>query len=205
MLPSVGGSAADLTNAGLIDLGGGDCMKTHLARFHRHFPAVAALAFALSIPATAMADLITLRLPGIQGNVTAKGQEGTIEVLSLSQGSTAVAPSGTGRENTSPVFSDLNILKRLDLSSPSLFLALVKSSIFNNAVVTFLHETAGGFVKFFSITVNNVSLTQFQASDSEGTVFVGNEQLSLHYDQIQLKDELTGQSACWNLTQVRTC
>jgi type VI secretion system Hcp family effector len=192
-------------NVGLIDLGGGDCMKTHLARFHRHFLAVVALAFALSIPATAMADLITLALPGIQGNVTVKGQEGTIEVMSLSQGSTAVPPSGTGRENTSPVFTDLNILKRLDSSSPSLFLALVKGSIFKNAVITFLHETASGFVNFFSITLNNVSLTQFQASDSEGTVFVGSEQLGLHYDQIQLKDELTGQSACWNLAQVRTC
>jgi type VI protein secretion system component Hcp len=142
---------------------GGDGMKTHCARVDRLFPAVIALAFALSIPSIATADLITLRLPGIQGNVSAVGQEGTIEVLSLSQGSTAAPAIGTsGRENTSPVFSDLNILKRLDLSSPSLFLVLVKGSIFNNAVITFLHETAGGFVKFFSITLTNVSVTQFQ-------------------------------------------
>jgi type VI secretion system Hcp family effector len=180
-------------------------MKSHLARFHGHFRAVVALAFALSIPATATADLITLKLPGIQGNVTAVGQEGTIEVLSLSQGSTAAPPSSTGRESTATIFTDLNIVKRLDSSSPSLFLALVKGSIFNNAVITFLHQTASGFVKFFSITLSNVSLTQFQASDSEGTVFVSNEQLNLHYDQIQLKDEVTGQSACWNLAQVRTC
>jgi hypothetical protein len=38
---------------------------------------------AIPVPTTAMADIITLKLPGITGDVTVVGQEDTIEVLSL--------------------------------------------------------------------------------------------------------------------------
>ena len=45
---------------------------------------VVSIALVLAHPATGMAHLVTLRLPGITGDVTVGGQQGTIEVLSLS-------------------------------------------------------------------------------------------------------------------------
>src|SRR6516225_12169163 len=50
----------------------------------RYFTAVVSIALVLAVPTTATADLITLKLPGITGDVTVEGQQGTIEVLSLS-------------------------------------------------------------------------------------------------------------------------
>jgi hypothetical protein len=41
----------------------------------RYLRAVLVLVFALSLPMAARADLITLKLPGIMGDVTAVGQE----------------------------------------------------------------------------------------------------------------------------------
>ena len=157
------------------------------------------LFLALAIPTTAIADIITLKLPGITGDVTVVGQEDTIEVLSLSGNI-----QGT-KGQTLPVFSDFMIQKRLDRSSPALFLALVRGQLFDNAVINFLHETGNGFIKSFKITLFNVSLTKFSTDDSEGNVLVGHEQINLNYQKIQLKDVLTGESACWNIPTATSC
>jgi type VI secretion system secreted protein Hcp len=175
----------------------------------RYLSAVVLLALALALPTTARADLITLSfIPAIQGDVTVEGQKDTIEVLSLSgniQESATGSPAGSRGRRGLPIFSDLTIQKRLDKSSPALFLALVKGQLFNSATITFLHETGDGFVKFFTITLGNVSLTKFATDDSESNVFVGHEQINLSYEKIQLKDELTGQSACWNISTASSC
>jgi type VI secretion system Hcp family effector len=173
----------------------------------RHLGAVVSLAFALAVPATARADLITLSLPGITGDVTAKGLEGAIEVLSLTGNVQAPANglfSARGRANL-PVFTDLMIQKRLDSSSPALFLALVKNTLFNSAVITFLHSSEAGFTKFFTITLENALITRFATNDSETDVFVGHEQINLNYVRIRLKDEVTGQTACYDLNSQHTC
>jgi hypothetical protein len=62
----------------------GESMGDICARLPRHLPAVVSIALVLAHPATGMAHLVTLRLPGITGDVTVGGQQGTIEVLSLS-------------------------------------------------------------------------------------------------------------------------
>jgi len=104
-----------------------------------------------------------------------------------------------------PVFSDFTFQKRLDRSSPVLFLALVRGQSFENAVINFLHEPGNGFIKSFKITLFDVSLTKFSIDDSEGNVLVGNEQINLNYQKIQLKDVLTRESACWNIPTATSC
>jgi type VI secretion system secreted protein Hcp len=179
------------------------------ARSPRCSSAVVAIAFALTLPTTAMADLITLKLPGITGDVTVAGQEGTIEVLSLTgniQETVAGSPSGKPlRASGPPMFSDLMIHKRLDRSSPALFLALVKGSFLKTGVITFLNLSEGTFKKFFTITLTNVLLTKFQTDDSETEVLAGHEQINLNYDRIQLTDEATRESACWNIPTRTQC
>ena len=174
----------------------------------RYLTTVVSIALALSVPTTAMADLITLKLPGITGDVTAEGQQGTIEVLSLTgniqvpvTGSAGVSRTRRGRPN----FSYLMIHKRLDRSSPALFLALVKGSLFKSGVITFLHTSEGRLTKFFTITLTNVLLTKLQTDDSENEVLAGPEQINLNYERFQLKDEVTGESACWDVLTARSC
>ena len=173
----------------------------------RYFTAVVSIALVLAVPTTATADLITLKLPGITGDVTVEGQQGTIEVLSLSGNvqEPVTGSAGGSRARSLPVFSDLMIHKRLDRSSPALFLALVKGSILGSGVITFLRTDQGGFTTFFTITLTNVLLTKFQTGDSENEVLAGREQINLNYERIELKDEVTGQSACWNIPAATAC
>lgn len=173
----------------------------------RYFTAVVSIALVLAVPTTATADLITLKLPGITGDVTVEGQQGTIEVLSLSGNvqEPVTGSAGGSRARSLPVFSDLMIHKRLDRSSPALFLALVKGSILGSGVITFLRTDQGGFTTFFTITLTNVLLTKFQTGDSENEVLAGREQINLNYERIELRDEVTGQSACWNIPAATAC
>jgi type VI secretion system secreted protein Hcp len=124
---------------------------------------------------------------------------GTIEVLSLSGNVQETAPTSL------PVFSDLSIMKRLDRSSPALFLALVKGQLLSSAVLNFLHEAGDGFTKTFKITLTNVTVTKFGPAASENNVIASTEQISLKYQKIQLKDVLSGQTACWNIPSATSC
>jgi type VI secretion system Hcp family effector len=173
----------------------------------RYLTAVVSIALALAVPTTAMADLITLRLPGITGDVTVEGQQGTIEVLSLSGNiqETVTGSAGGSRARNLPIFSDLLIHKRLDRSSPALFLALVNGDLLANGVITFLRTDQGGFTRFLTIALTNVSVTKFQIDDSENEVLAGHEQINLNYERIELRDEVTGQSACWNIPTATAC
>ena len=173
----------------------------------RYFTAVVSIALVLAVPTTATADLITLKLPGITGDVTVEGQQGTIEVLSLSGNvqEPVTGSAGGSRARSLPVFSDLMIHKRLDRSSPARFLALVKGSLLGSGVITFLRTDQGGFTTFFTITLTNVLLTKFQTGDSENEVLAGREQINLNYERIELRDEVTGQSACWNIPAATAC
>ena len=166
----------------------------------RYFTAVVSIALVLAVPTTATADLITLKLPGITGDVTVEGQQGTSDVQEPVTGS-----AGGSRARSLPVFSDLMIHKRLDRSSPARFLALVKGSLLGSGVITFLRTDQGGFTTFFTITLTNVLLTKFQTGDSENEVLAGREQINLNYERIELKDEVTGQSACWNIPAATAC
>ena len=166
----------------------------------------AVVLLALVMPTAAMADLITLNLPGIKGDVTLEGQADTIEVISLS-GSVQEQPASatSSREASLPVFSDLSIVKRLDRSSPALFLALAKRQLFSNAILNFFRETGSGFTKTFKITLTNVTVTKFGPAASENNVVASTEQISLKYQKIQLKDVLSGQTACWNIPSATSC
>lgn len=94
---------------------------------------------AFAVPTAALADLITLSIPGIPGDVTLESQKSTIEVLSLSNSilnpvqGCAGGSSCTGKA----VFSDMVIQKRFDSSSPPLFLALATGKHFANVVISF--------------------------------------------------------------------
>jgi type VI secretion system Hcp family effector len=184
-------------------------MKHARARWLRCLTPVVSIALALAIATTARADLITLSLPGVKGDVTVAGYQGTIEVLSLTgavenSGSIGSATGGAGVGKVT--FGDLMIHKAFDTASPALFLAVVRGTHFPSAVVTFLQETTGNkLTKIFTMTLSEVFVTKFVTDATQPHVLAGPEQVNLEYGQIVLKDEVTGTTACFDRTKNVTC
>jgi Type VI secretion system effector, Hcp len=89
-------------------------MQTSCLRLLRRVTIAVSIAFGVATPTAAMADLITLATPGIKGDVTAKGQEGTIEVLSLSNDVLVPVTGGARREGRAQV-TPMIIHKRIDV------------------------------------------------------------------------------------------
>ena len=182
-------------------------MKSMWCRCLLTIAVAVSIAFALALSTPAMADLITLKVPGIPGDLKVNGEEGVIEVMSLSNSvqNSSVVGSGSGGAGTSKLVpSDMVINKRLDASSPPLFLAMVTGKHFPNAVITFLQENEkGNLTKFFTFTLSNVVVSKLETNASENQVLT--EKINLNYSRIQLKDEASGQQACWDIPSNTSC
>ncbi len=181
-------------------------MRWTSLRVLRNLTAVISIAL-MAAPAVARADLITLAIPGITGDVRVAGQEKTIEVLSLSNDVfVPVSGGGSGQPTGRAQFSPMIIHKRIDIASPQLFVALLNNKRFPSAVITFLRSTGGlPFTKFFTITLTNVFISNFRTDAAETNVMAGPEQINLNYARIQLRDEMTGTLACFDFTSNSSC
>jgi type VI secretion system secreted protein Hcp len=172
------------------------------------FTAVVSFAFALALPKTAMADVIALKIPGILGDLKVVGFEKQIEVMSLSNNILnpvkAGSPGGGGAAGKA-VFSDMTIRKRIDTASPALFLAIVTGKHFPNAVLTFVQDSGGSLLAVFEITLTDIVVSKIETDATEKNVLAGQEQIDLNFTKIQLKDELTGSQACFDLKLFRQC
>ena len=178
-------------------------MENSGLRLLRNLTAAVAIAFGIAAPTAAKADLITLSIPGIKGDVIAAGQKDTIEVLSLS--SDVFVPVSGGGAGGRAQSVPLVIHKRIDRASPALFLALVEGKRFQNAVITFLQTTGETLTKYFTITLTNVIISNFMTDATETDVRAGPEQVNLAYTRMQLKDEMTGTTACFDFSASSSC
>jgi type VI secretion system Hcp family effector len=134
------------------------------------------------------------------------GYEGTIEVLSLTGEIDNSGSAGGGAAAGKVTFGDFVIHKRFDVSSPSLFLAVLRGTAFRTAVFTFLQEqNKNNFQKTFTITLSNVFLTKFGTDATEPNVLAGPEQINITYGRIQLQDEASGTSSCFDTTTSTSC
>jgi type VI secretion system Hcp family effector len=180
-------------------------MRCTSLRLLRNLAAAISIGF-VAAPTAALADLITLAIPGITGDVRVAGQEKTIEVLSLSNNVfVPVSGGGSGQPTGRPQFSPMIIHKRIDIASPQLFVALLSNKRFPNAVITFLKSTGESLTKFFTITLTDVFISNFRTDAAETDVMAGPEQVNLNYSRIQLRDEVTGTVACFDFTTNSSC
>ena len=183
-------------------------MKSIRFRLLLNVAAVVSFAFALVVPTTAMADLIALKIPGILGDLKVAGFENQIEVMSLSNNilnPVKAGSTGGGGGVGKAVFSDMIIHKRFDTASPALFLALVTGKHFPNAVLTFIQNSTGSLLAVFEITLTDIVVSKIEINATEKNVLEGQEQINLNFTKIQLKDDVTGQQACFNLLTNDTC
>ena len=183
-------------------------MKSICGRLLLNLAAVVAFAFVLVVPTTAMADVIALNIPGILGDLKVAGFENQIEVMSLSNNilnPVKVGSTGAGGAVGKPVFSVMIIHKLFDTASPALFLALVTGKHFPNAVLTFIQNSTGSLLVVFEITLSDIVVSKFETDATEKNVLAGQEQIDLNFTKIQLKDDVTGQQACFDLLRNVIC
>ena len=127
---------------------------------------------------------IFMEYDDIEGESTAEGHEGQIDILSFSWGVSHAAPAGGGGALV-PQFNDLVITKRTDKSSPLLMLSTASGKQHPRVVLTLTREgePKGGY---YTITLEEVLVTSFQTSGNAGDDRP-TESLSLNYTKIKFE------------------
>src|SRR5262245_57381463 len=121
----------------------------------------------LSAKPASAAGSIYLKIPGIKGEVTTKGFEGQIEVFSFSMG--AQAPEvARGKNRGLEVCSDLNVMKRADVTSPLLFQHTVFGYFYKTVTLSFVAAVGDTAQPVFELVLNNVAIQSVQESGAAG-------------------------------------
>src|SRR6266436_1945535 len=133
---------------------------------------------------------IYMNIDGIPGEVTAKGFEKSIEVLSFSWGvtSTSVRASGSGAGAGKASFQDLHFVQTTQSSSPLLLKACATGQHIKQALITFIkgENSAGAGGGFLKIKLEDVWVSSYQTGAAESANGdMPSEEISLNFAKIQ--------------------
>lgn len=124
-----------------------------------------------------------LKLDGIEGESADSRHPKEIEVFSFSQGISTPPPlPGGGGGKAS--FSDFNITKLVDKSTPTLYLKCAQGSHIKEALLVLRQSGASGF-EFYKIKLTDVLITSVQTSGSSGGDNRPAESISLNFARIE--------------------
>lgn len=137
---------------------------------------------------------IYMKIDGIDGNVTAKGFEKCIELLAtdFGLGRSITSHEGGSQSNrgvNAPSFSELRISKKVDETSPKLFL----ESCLGQGKTVVIHfvetapgvQTGTGLRSYLDITLSDVLLSSF-AFGGNGGGGSPTEKMTLNFSKIQV-------------------
>jgi type VI secretion system secreted protein Hcp len=124
---------------------------------------------------------IYLSLDQIQGDVTAAGFEGQIELMSFSHGLSHPQSTTDGVSGKLSV-AEITVTKTTDRASPRLIEAAITGTVFAKAKITFASSGEGKLVAYLEVDLSNARVTSV-ATSSGGDRPV--EQLSLACEQIR--------------------
>ena len=133
---------------------------------------------------------IYLKLDGVEGEVTTKGFEKQIELLSFSFGANrnirAARRTDKNRESDEPNISEVTLMKRWDpTSSSKLFEETVAGKLNHTATLTFTTTSDGSVEKYLEIELTDAGVSNFQMSD--GGSDRPTESLGLNFAKIQYR------------------
>lgn len=111
-------------------------------------------------------ELIFLKLTGINGEATHANFVNQIVVTSFSEGVSNASSLGGG--GSVPQFSKLTITKSLDTASPVLYEDCATGAPITQAVLSCVEVTTAGDKLFYTITLNNVTVTGVQTAGAGG-------------------------------------
>lgn len=123
---------------------------------------------------------IFLQLPGVEGPSTAKGFEKQIELHSSSVGIARAPGTAGGMGAGKAVPSDFAVSKRVDTSSPALYVQAATGKHYATATVTVV---SSAHVVVYKLT--DVSISSYQTSASEGSE--PQESLALSYTKFEVE------------------
>jgi type VI secretion system secreted protein Hcp len=133
-----------------------------------------------------MASAIFIKFPNdITAETTQSGHEGSVAALSVSWGvGRAVSSSFTssGRETSTPVFSELVFSKLFDSASNDLALAAAKGKAMDEVTITFRKDTGEEQLDYLVYTLSDVLISSYSMSSGGETP---TETLSLNYTKIK--------------------
>jgi type VI secretion system secreted protein Hcp len=133
---------------------------------------------------------IYLKFDGVQGDVTTKGFEKQIEILSFNFGANrnikTAARKDNSRESDEPHLSEVSLVKLWDAaSSPKLFEEAVGGKLNHKATLTFTTTSDGAVEKYLEIELSDTAISGFQMSD--GGDDKPTETIGLNFAKIQYK------------------
>lgn len=150
----------------------------------------------------------------LEGESTAKGMEGKIEIFSFSWGASNPTTIGSGSAGIAAgkvSVSSFNLMKKTDKASALLFQRCCEGKHIDKAMVTMRKATGdGGQVAFLKYTFEKVMVESIQWSGSSGGDDSPTESLSLAFGKVSIeyfKQDAKGAMAAagqgmWDLTTV---
>lgn len=135
-----------------------------------------------------MASAIFIKFPnGITAETTQDGHEGSVAAMSVQWGvgrSVSNSFTSSGRETSTPVFSEMVITKMFDSSSNDLALAASKGKSMDEVTVTFRKDTGEEQLDYLVYTLTDVLISSYSMSSGGETPM---ESISLNYTKIASK------------------
>lgn len=133
-----------------------------------------------------MASAIFVKFPnGVTAETIQAGHEGSVAATSVQWGvGRAVSTSFTssGRETSTPNFSEVVITKMFDSASNDLALAATKGTAFDEVTITFRKDTGEDQMDYLVYTLTDVLISSYSVSSGGETPM---ESLALNYTKIK--------------------
>ena len=152
-----------------------------------------------------------LKIDSIPGSSTVSGHENQIEISSFQFGvSNHVISSGGGAGAGKPNFSDLQITKIMDKSSPPFFSHALNGAVLPKAEIFLTKDNKGSQFTFAHYTLQNVRTSSYSVSSGGD---IPSENLGLNYEKLVTEntplnpDGSTGQTVvfCWDNIANKIC
>ncbi len=120
-----------------------------------------------------------IKIGSIAGEVTQKGHEGAIEVAQFSTELKVARDAGSGQATGKSSFSTLDIVKRVDKSSPLFFKAAATGQLLQTVTLT-ARRAGGGQGDYLTVIFKNVRVSSVKES-TPGTNGGPVDQISLNF------------------------
>jgi type VI secretion system secreted protein Hcp len=128
-----------------------------------------------------------LKIEGVESESTDSKHKGEIELESYSwgetQSGTAGHGGGQGAGKVQP--QDFHFVKRVDKSSPVLFIACATGTPYKTAVLT-ARKAGVGQQEYLKITMEEVLVSSYQLGGSGSSDVVPMEQVSLNFSKLEM-------------------
>lgn len=131
---------------------------------------------------------IYMQIDGIKGNVTAKGHEGWIEILTFDHSVNRTITTHPGytydREASAPTINEAVMSKLIDSTSPKLFgLSTVGKSL--DKVVIDFTKTGDELTTFLTYTLANVMVSSYNVTGTNSAL--PNESITINFTKLEIK------------------